>query len=70
MCRFLNSHGKESLLIFLGPIARLGSQSKFLMVLVDYHSKWFVVESTESVSTQRVVAFMERTFLNEGIQGF
>lgn len=51
---------------FIGPINKLGFRDRFLLVLVDYHSKWFVVETMGEINTN-VITFLERIFLDEGM---
>ncbi|KAJ1216080.1 hypothetical protein NDU88_003686, partial [Pleurodeles waltl] len=52
---------------FIGPVDKLGRRNRFLVVLVDYHSKWFVVKSLERITTSNVIEFLKKVFLEEGV---
>lgn len=46
----------------LGPISRLGVRSKFILVLVDHHTKWFVFKAVSEVNSSCVIEFLESIF--------
>ncbi|XP_069061167.1 gamma-glutamylaminecyclotransferase isoform X1 [Pleurodeles waltl] len=52
---------------FIGPIIRLGERSKYIIVLVDYHSERFLIKAVGQVTTLSVIEFFEEAFVEEGM---
>ncbi|XP_018493986.1 uncharacterized protein K02A2.6-like [Galendromus occidentalis] len=50
-----------------GPDSTLGSQFRFAIAVIDYHSKWAEVELVNEVTTSRVISFLRRIFNREGV---
>ncbi|KAJ1095977.1 hypothetical protein NDU88_001126 [Pleurodeles waltl] len=52
---------------FMGPFNLLPANERYVMLMVDYTSKWVVTKCVNSVDTQTVIEFLEEEFSREGI---
>lgn len=52
---------------FVGPVQSGNGESKFIIVLIDYFSKWVELEIVEKADADTVVKFLSNVFLREGL---
>lgn len=52
----------------IGPLQVTGLQERFIIVLVDYFSKWVTIKFVCKVDTKAINIFLSDTFASEGIQ--
>lgn len=52
---------------FFGPLQISGLQERFIIVLVDYFSKWVTITFVNKVDTKTIILFLSDVFANEGI---
>ncbi|KAJ1208271.1 hypothetical protein NDU88_003657 [Pleurodeles waltl] len=52
---------------FMGPFHLLPANERYVMLIVDYTSKWVVTKCVNSVDTRTVIEFLKEEFSREGV---
>jgi len=51
----------------IGPLTKTRNNNQYIIVAVDYFTKWFEVESTENITSMDVIKFLINLFARHGV---
>jgi len=51
----------------IGPLIKTKNNNQYIMVVVDYFTKWVEAEPTENMTTQDVIKFLINAFARHGV---
>ena len=52
---------------FTGPLSKTRNNNQYIIVVVDYFTKWVEAEPTENVTSQDVIKFLINVFARHGV---
>jgi len=51
----------------IGPLSKTRNNNQYIIVVVDYFTKWVEAEPTENVTSQDVIKFLINVFARHGV---
>ena len=52
----------------IGPLTKTSNNNQYILVVVDYFTKWVEAEPTENITSKDVIKFLIKVFSRHGVK--